>query len=872
VSLLVFFCTIQHRYHGREQQMGSQFDPLRPQGQDTPGFHSPQQMAGSPSQVSAALPVSLPASQTLQRLALAEVQARARQCLDLLGSAPTADQWKMILSPTTSTCVIAGAGSGKSTTLILRLLILHKLLGIALDEMHVFSFTKASTEDFQNKLASQLARWEERMERRQVTEQRREELQKAARRVVSTFHSVIARLRPAVIMGDFPGFFDLLGDTPPGEDEVTNFNPFLLAKLSAQQREVLGAAHTAAYYRSPEYRSVVNALLAEEDRQQWMRGTTGQDLRAESEPAIWQAFLRQESTYHGFDRYGTFAPAPGFQDRVHSWHVDPYRAAVADRLRELGVSFLPLPSFSIRNPIRYGQDGQMRAAFQIGALFLHIERYTTTKQSDQAKRRLAYHERDRRKLIATYADHADHHKVLTPRHFAMQDGRLVLSPDGDLQLLGWLASQGQASAQSAAPVVRVKVPGDINRRLLAELLYQEGVFIESLGLEVEQVQIQGSLDQTSRAVAQALPIFWRFFQAELQSRRLLRFHHVLTVLRQETTLRALRGQVRHLKHLFIDEFQDVSPEIVDWLAKTLGVHVRDGGEEVSVTCIGDDYQSIYGWRGSHPIFLMDFPRFFKSTRHGQVVLAENFRSRQPIIDAAEAILHDVGHKITKHGRSMLPEPGPGKRNAVSLQEARLSWRTQHATSNIWHTFSQYVGAVLGSLATSGSLEAYFRNRSDLSVFILARTNAVTAHIPYHRLGDQLAQFLRELGLHRFRHVRVRIGTFHRSKGLEADFVLLLEDSLPPEQHPLREMIFGQAPFLGRQAGTYLQNVTDEARRLAYVALTRARFGVMWVPLVESAQSADENGEGAPGANAQSDASISTQGFFALVKRYVQTQA
>jgi superfamily I DNA/RNA helicase len=47
--------------------------------------------------------------------------------------------------------------------------------------------------------------------------------------------------------------------------------------------------------------------------------------------------------------------------------------------------------------------------------------------------------------------------------------------------------------------------------------------------------------------------------------------------------------MRHLKHLFIDEFQDVSPEIVDWLAKTLGVHVRDGGEEVSVTCIGDDY-------------------------------------------------------------------------------------------------------------------------------------------------------------------------------------------------------------------------------------------------------------------------------------------
>jgi superfamily I DNA/RNA helicase len=247
---------------------------------------------------------------------------------------------------------------------------------------------------------------------------------------------------------------------------------------------------------------------------------------------------------------------------------------------------------------------------------------------------------------------------------------------------------------------------------------------------------------------------------------------------------------------------------------------------------------------------MDFPRFFSSTRHGQVVLAENFRSRQPIIDAAEAILHDVGHKIAKHGRSMLLEPGPSKRNAVYLPETGLFWRTQHATAGIWHAFSQYVGAVLGSFAASGSLKSYFRNREDLSVFILARTNAMTAHIPYQRLGDQVAQFLRQQGLHRFRHVRVRIGTFHRSKGLEADFVLLQEDSL-------LEMIFGQAPFLSRQAGTYLQNVTDESKRLAHVAVTRARFGVMWVPLIESSQTAEENEEGAPGAKAQSDASIST---------------
>lgn len=86
-------------------------------------------------------------------------------------------------------------------------------------------------------------------------------------------------------------------------------------------------------------------------------------------------------------------------------------------------------------------------------------------------------------------------------------------------------------------------------------------------------------------------------------------------------------------------------------------------------------------------------------------------------------------------------------------------------------------------------------------------------------------------------------------------VLLLDDSLPPEEHPLREWVFSQIKFPGRSV-TYTQTMSDEARRLAYVALTRARIGVMWVPL---------SGNGVDG-----QASVAAQGSFVLVKRYLQT--
>lgn len=70
--------------------------------------------------------VFLPASLTLQQLEREDRQAKARACLERLGAHPTDAQWSVILSSAVSTNVIAGAGSGKSTALILRILVLHK--------------------------------------------------------------------------------------------------------------------------------------------------------------------------------------------------------------------------------------------------------------------------------------------------------------------------------------------------------------------------------------------------------------------------------------------------------------------------------------------------------------------------------------------------------------------------------------------------------------------------------------------------------------------------------------------------------------------------------------------------------------------------
>jgi DNA helicase-2/ATP-dependent DNA helicase PcrA len=90
------------------------------------------------------------------------------------------------------------------------------------------------------------------------------------------------------------------------------------------------------------------------------------------------------------------------------------------------------------------------------------------------------------------------------------------------------------------------------------------------------------------------------------------------------------------KHVLVDEFQDtnaIQMEMVDLFSTS--------GE----TCVvGDDDQSIYGWRGANPDGMMDF-----NARPGVqlVKLEENYRCTAPILDCANAVIANNGKRLGK---------------------------------------------------------------------------------------------------------------------------------------------------------------------------------------------------------------------------------
>ncbi|HWK28299.1 MAG TPA: ATP-dependent helicase [Solirubrobacter sp.] len=95
-------------------------------------------------------------------------------------------------------------------------------------------------------------------------------------------------------------------------------------------------------------------------------------------------------------------------------------------------------------------------------------------------------------------------------------------------------------------------------------------------------------------------------------------------------------------HVLIDEYQDVNGLQVD-IARSLA---RFGA---TVTAVGDDFQAIYGFRSASAEHILAFPDAFAGTR--VVTLERNYRSTQPVLDAANALSAQAARGFPKRLRA-----------------------------------------------------------------------------------------------------------------------------------------------------------------------------------------------------------------------------
>jgi DNA helicase-2/ATP-dependent DNA helicase PcrA len=103
-----------------------------------------------------------------------------------------------------------------------------------------------------------------------------------------------------------------------------------------------------------------------------------------------------------------------------------------------------------------------------------------------------------------------------------------------------------------------------------------------------------------------------------------------------------------LRHLLVDEFQDTNAIQYAWIRMLAG----DSGK---VFIVGDDDQSIYGWRGAQVENMQHFVRDFPEVK--TIRLEQNYRSTGNILDAANAL---IAHNQDRMGKKLWTDDPPGK--------------------------------------------------------------------------------------------------------------------------------------------------------------------------------------------------------------------
>jgi len=140
------------------------------------------------------------------------------------------------------------------------------------------------------------------------------------------------------------------------------------------------------------------------------------------------------------------------------------------------------------------------------------------------------------------------------------------------------------------------------------------------------------------------------YQANIEENNLVDFDDLLMltyqILDENETLR--RETSNRYKYIMVDEYQDTNE-----LQFRLLEHLCS--EHNNLCVVGDDDQSIYGWRGANIRNILEFADRFENTK--TVKLETNYRSTEPILKAANTLIE---HNSTRLGKKLVSHKGEGK--------------------------------------------------------------------------------------------------------------------------------------------------------------------------------------------------------------------
>ena len=233
-------------------------------------------------------------------------------------------------------------------------------------------------------------------------------------------------------------------------------------------------------------------------------------------------------------------------------------------------------------------------------------------------------------------------------------------------------------------------------------------------------------------------------------------------------------------YIIVDEFQDISIDRYNFL-KVL----REGNPPAKLYCVGDDWQSIYRFSGSDMSLFNQFPEYFGTTEINKI--ETTYRFGEPLVSMSSRFI---------------------QRNKAQIQKNIHSFNPEIKTELEFHAYERReycntIGRLIASIPSGKSIFLLGRYSFDDYYLSFMYQSVKEGNRFYYLIGGRKIEFL----------------TVHKSKGLEADYVILLQCNKDTYGFP---SLVSDDPVLNYVLTKSDQFPYGEERRLFYVAITRAK--------------------------------------------------
>jgi len=236
------------------------------------------------------------------------------------------------------------------------------------------------------------------------------------------------------------------------------------------------------------------------------------------------------------------------------------------------------------------------------------------------------------------------------------------------------------------------------------------------------------------------------------------------------------------RYIFIDEFQDISAE-----RNELILALKKQNDNVNVTVVGDDWQSINSFAGSNIDIIQNFESIYGDT--ATIKLDYTYRFNATIAKVSQDFILQNSLQISKEIKSVKPVD----ENSLYIYEYKDKQKMDEYIENILDFISKNINQKKSLLLIS---RYSFYKPKNMALYI-----------------------------NKYKELSIIFETVHGSKGLEADYVILTH------------MESGKFGFPSEQSAVDLNDYPyAEERRLFYVALTRAKEKVFFLSSKEKPSS------------------------------------